>query len=1182
MLIVYKVQRQAQEPVYLDIEHPRPSPQSTVDAVTPHRSPPHENHFATLARRPLLDAQAWESPAFLKRNHFALGYEEYATEEEAEFPDNDRRKRSKFGRGSGQWRFAETTPSPENETNADNFEVFSPSRLQNEDRAIYNAAGPELQRSQKIGDRAELNGEEEGVCEASESMEEMPIMDEHLDEKGQEMHGASDNINDQATPNAPLNPPSTTAELLESEVVDINPAAKEATSSSPLSIYTDSRSSESDQESGFEAEVESERDTSDGNVSSGPASDLGLDGFVFSRAEQPPKEHSLRESTIGESVRGEGDDAVNRSPDQETLPPSVSDTGQVRQKPDEGPSTIMESGHDVQISSVDSYIQNFEHEANGRETRDSLSFPPLSSDQSREQQDLEGPSLNAAKTSVNAELQGLQPEELAVETIEAAASVTEPLPSKSELAEPQETNKDQVKIATQPSKAKVEIIDLESDSNEEDVARIHSQQHTRSPSIALDVPGPKPSVHHSDFSTRVGIGTAEEPPPVQLLISSPSLAEHRNDAISQSNLATGKPLVQKGPPTPPSPSPGASMTEDVIEDSLPLNLGVETPPVGEEPASFTPLGQLPDIEEQDSNPQSTPNPRIDQFGLKIGARKTSLFNVPAAPRPNKETSPLAEQFSSPQPTIAQVSPKATPSADMRVDSQTSLVDLPATVQDSARVQSSKSQLMTPDETQRSILASQPSFNALQSPPDDDTLPTPRLTQSKSADSVVPIASRAPSPNANLPPPEKHEIPAKTERSDEKALVPQRPPTLIERLKAMKRLSSQTPQKMANASAISPWFAPKRSSIIVPDSEAESEIESLSENDRKSIKQNVTAKLQTPEKQGLLAKSFIRSLSQHGGIHSIASSPGYLPPSQPPPPGFRTSLSYFVPLATLQSHFALAVDSLAIVLNATPVTRAPSGAKDFNHTIYITDPSSSVLRLPVVTAQIFRSHDECFPVVEEGDALLLRDFKVQSFQRRLSLLSTRSSAWAVFRRNADVQVRGPPVEFGAEERGFARGLWRWWSGLDHGVKDGLLDHVPKDKKGRAISLDKKPNGRVLSNETKPVDRKEISDVKIKKEGIAGLGVDLPGSPGGTRESFRKGKFAEVELDLPSSQGKMRKASPKERPSVLDGIVESTEPPKRVLRPRGVRGMTERSESPLKALSRRSRSVFTGGLGEPESE
>lgn len=1189
MLIVYKIHHHSQEPVLLDIDHPPQTPQSTADAFTPHRSPPYSSHSATSMRRPLLNAQTWESPAFLKRNQFISGYEAFVTEEEAEFPDNDRRKRPKFGRGSGQWRFADTTPSPEKEPDTDGLEVASPPRPQYEEQAICNTAGLELRGSQKIEDHARVTVEEQGIREPSEDLEGKSKLNGQLNEVGQQMHQeVSEDVDNRTPSNAPPSPPSTTAELSEAKALGATTATNEAAPSSPHSIYTGSRSSESNQASGVEAEGDSQLNNSDDAAFSGPASDFGLDGSVFSRNQQSSKEHFATNTTTEESVRGEDDDAVIRSPEQEARSPSVSDTEEVHRRHDEEPSTIVESAHEFQIPDDDDSVQNFEHDAVGQDIRDPLGVPPFPSDQLRGQQVLEGPSSHAVKTVANLELQGLPPESMAVTTVDRAPSVVEPLNGELELAEPQETNKGKAELTTQPSKALVsrnEIINLESDSDEDDAAQMISQQHTRSPSIASDVPVAISPTNHSDFLTPVGIATFEEPPSLLLSTSKPSFAEQPKDAVPQLILASRKPLDQMGLHTPPSQTPSPSITEDVIDDSLQSIMGVEISSIQEEPRSSTALGQLPDIGKQVYNLESAPDPSTDQSGLETGVRETSLSDEPAEIRSQKENSLIAEQSFSPQPTSVEFSPKPTPSTTTKAESQSSFVELAATVQDSARAPTSKSQLLTPDETQRTSFASQPSFNSLLSTSDNENLPTLRLTQVRSAEPALLKAhqiSREPSPTISIPPLEKHEIPSETQRSDQKASVPQRPPTLIERLKAMKRLSSQTPQRTGDANAISPWFAPKRPSIVVPDSEAESEIEILSENDRKSIKQNVTAKLQTPEKQHYLAKSFIRSPPQPEGIHSIASSPGYLPPSQPPPPGFRTSLSYFVPLATLRSHFTLAVDVVAIVLSATSITRATSGPTDYNQTIYITDPSSSVIRSPVITAQIFRSHNKCFPLVEEGDALLLRDFKVQSFQRQLSLLSTQSSAWAEFRGDADVQVRGPPVEFGAEERGFARGLRRWWAGLDRGAKDGLRDGVPKDKKGWAIPLDRKLNGRVLPNERRLINNKDNSNAKIKKEGITGLGVDLPGSQGKTRISSKRERFLEVKVDLTSSQGKMRKAPPKERSLEFDGIMESTEQPKRILRPRGVRGKTERSESPLKALSRRSETVFTGGLGEPESE
>ena len=460
-------------------------------------------------------------------------------------------------------------------------------------------------------------------------------------------------------------------------------------------------------------------------------------------------------------------------------------------------------------------------------------------------------------------------------------------------------------------------------------------------------------------------------------------------------------------------------------------------------------------------------------------------------------------------------------------------ELPSTVPDSFEDITSRSHLLTPSSSQRTNFVSQPSTLSLQSAPENDTLPTPRLTQATSA-GIIPPQPLAPSQEPIL---------------TETTAPPKKTSALIERLKEMRRLSNQSPRpRSSNASVLDPWFAPKRLGQVVPDSEDESEAESSPESKAQmEIPKIVGRQLpETPEKA--LAKSFIRSPSQSKGISSVQSSPQYHPPSQPLPPGFRTNLSYFVPLASLPSHFATSVDILAITLSGTPVTRATSGPRDYHQTLYITDPSSSSLQHSITTAQIFRPSNRCFPLVEKGDALLLRDFRVQSFQKRPSLLSTESGAWAIFRKGADVQVRGPPVEFGAEERGFARGLWDWWASLGDDARKRLENAVPEYKK---------PNGTAKTTKSKAGANK--SDAPIKKEGIEGIGVDLPGSQAKKRESM------------------------KERSLGLDGVEErdmvheSIEAPKRVLRARGVKGANGRSES---ARESRFGTVFTGGLGEPD--
>lgn len=543
-----------------------------------------------------------------------------------------------------------------------------------------------------------------------------------------------------------------------------------------------------------------------------------------------------------------------------------------------------------------------------------------------------------------------------------------------------------------------------------------------------------------------------------------------------------------------------------VEGLLPLDICIEPEAHEENSCKPSPVAIIKGNEEELPLKERAPVQRLQGARLENKERE-----LPSAEEPRLEQSPIAK------PELKAI-----------------LMDeLPSTVRDSFEGPTSKSQLLTPSSTQRTDFVSQPSSVSFHSAPEDDTLPTPRLTQGTSAGIVPPQL---------LGPPEEATF-------TEAPAPPKKTSALIERLKEMRRLSNQSPKpRSSDASILDPWFAPKRLSQVVPDSEEGSEAESSPEREAHAGMPKIVGRQlpQTPER--LLAKSFIRSPPQSQYISSIQSSPQYLPPSQLPPPGFRTNLSYFVPLASLTSHFATSVDILAIALSSTPVTRAASGPRDHNQTLYITDPSSSTLQHSITTTQIFRPNNRCFPLVEKGDALLLRNFKVQTFQRRPSLLSTKSSAWAVFRKGADVQIRGPPVEFGAEERGFARGLWDWWASIDDSARKRLEN---------AVLDNKKPNGTAKTTKSKAGGKQ--SDAPIKKEEIEGLGIDLPGSQPKRRESLK-----ERSVGLEGVEDN-------------DTVHESIEAPKRVLRARGAKGANGRSES---ARESRFGTVFTGGLGEPD--
>ncbi|KAJ5381459.1 uncharacterized protein N7496_003887 [Penicillium cataractarum] len=195
-------------------------------------------------------------------------------------------------------------------------------------------------------------------------------------------------------------------------------------------------------------------------------------------------------------------------------------------------------------------------------------------------------------------------------------------------------------------------------------------------------------------------------------------------------------------------------------------------------------------------------------------------------------------------------------------------------------------------------------------------------------------------------------------------------------------------------------------------------------------------------------------------------------SKPPVPdrdahGLRSKLSYFAPLATLADHYNALVDTISVVYEASPVAKATSGSKEYSMTIFLTDPSMAGTTLE---AKIFRRYKSAMPSVAEGQAILLRDFKVQSHNHSMTLVSLESSSWAVFDGSGpEAKMTGPPVEYGSEELAFASGLRRWYSEAGAGmVADSQLQaSIKRDSRSftpssvaasDAGSLDETPSAR----------------------------------------------------------------------------------------------------------------------------
>lgn len=1122
MLTWYQIQRTNQEDITLDIDHPSPSPEPSVQGSTLSQSPPYNSHIPTTIRAPRLAPQAWSSPAFLKRSHFSTStYDPFA---EVDFPDNDRRKKTKFGRASSEWKYSERTPSPEKEGYTATLDTHSAFDEEEPEKMVGITSPSPAQ---------DLPRETTNDQTATEVTAE------------EATNGAA--VGQPSSPTASTEPPEGTPE---------DSIPKE---SSPVVQYISSASSQSGSSPAVSGSEQHEimQDVEDyqldGSVfgmSSGRAPDFGLDGSALSRAEETSKSTEETGEYVAEAEDRRSAEVVlttvrhkEISVSEDVIPPSG--PGQMAE---DYPSTIQESMDGFMVSNGNDSEQApdmlGERAAQKTDQFSALAFSePLESEQPWGESVMND-AATSEKGSLRLTTDKVSPEDRDQTILDNALDTK---------ATQLERSSDEERISEYDKESQ------EEDSDGEDVQAETESEEEYSEDDEGSEDGYSQDEESSQEEELQDWQIPEEAIPQDKAGLGESLKPEK-PAVNIIDLESNDESEQSAQPTPPATVASEPIITNPDQiDSGPLQAGSTATPQKEIPPPFeqAPEPVVAESDQIDSGPLQTDSPAMLQKEILPSDEEEAPRSRLSSPGVAVDTREVTLQPAKTEQEPLFTEPTSTSQRSQAAQSQL-LEELPSTVRDTYDDPSSKSHLMTPSDTQQSGFVSQPSFPPMEELPGEDTLPTPRLTQGTSAGIVPPELYSQPASQEPLevqPPAEEEE----TKAIETKPSTPQRAPNLIDKLKAMRKLSSQSSRRSSDVSATSPWFAPKRSSQVVPDSEAESEVESLTG----TTMQDVTAVGQRTKKQKPSANALLSSPNRPTTAASMVSSPGYFPPSQPPPPGFRTNLSYFVPLATLSSHFATTVDVLAIAVDSTPVTRATSGPKDYNQTIYLADPSSSTLQPPITSAQIFRSYNKCFPICEKGDAVMLRDFRVQSFQRQMTLLSTQSSSWAVFRKGQGVQVRGPPIEFGAEERLFARGMWRWWDGLKEEERVVLDEAVRKEERKKAKTKENKSNG--ITRTPNKAQNGDDTKPKIKKEALEGLGIEVPGS-----------------------QSKSRRASMSERSMGLDGTsdsdkaMESTEPPRRVLRPRGARGLPEKSESPPKAWDTRSGSVFTGGLGEPESD
>ncbi len=341
-------------------------------------------------------------------------------------------------------------------------------------------------------------------------------------------------------------------------------------------------------------------------------------------------------------------------------------------------------------------------------------------------------------------------------------------------------------------------------------------------------------------------------------------------------------------------------------------------------------------------------------------------------------------------------------------------------QDSLRTETLNTQLITPQATQQMLTISQQSTVV---DPIEPVSPEPAMSQATPATNPTPFTPRSHKFVQDRLEEARRSLP----EEEPSPFTPQSHKFVKQRLEEARRSLARARLERPSSDVpdvISPWFAPRKPVQLTEEEEesasSPSSIDFESENEQsRSLKP--TESLSSPPSDEDLPVIH----TQNG--HLISSVPASVPP--PPPTGLRTPLAYYAPLSTLSTLYNTTTSILAIALSSKPIERSKTGPRDYHTTLHITDPSSSP---KTTTVQIFRPFKEALPLVEAGDAVLLRSFKVVSIGRRLSLISQAASAWAVF-KGREVSSKGPPVELGAEERGFAKGLGEWWGSLGEEVK-----------------------------------------------------------------------------------------------------------------------------------------------------
>ncbi|KAL8905092.1 MAG: hypothetical protein Q9171_006811 [Xanthocarpia ochracea] len=1196
--VVIKIQREDQEPINLDINHPEPSPERQIHSPPPHELSSQSLFPSTPTAFPAVPSrlQSWTTPAFLKRDRlsgnsfFGSDYDPF---DEDDFRDNSRRKKTKFGRASNQWRFKEQDSSPESATRS-----ISPAT---EPSAVNVAQDSSIEDQARIAEPLAL--ENNNIERYEKQAEDHVTSHEHLVDAGVQV---DDSLMSQPTPGSRTHDAATNP---------IEPS--KSRSPTPEHYYSRTGRSEAEVPENLEsAEVRGDTTTPlNKPIPSASAEtdslDQGAEDIAHDNAAKSPQSSQGRPPRLGPPRSSLQDGQRNLVELNEAAeaqnPVEVQDLPRI------------EADGAASHTKIDRYY--IEGSVSDRLSRDERSASPVvdNSDLIGAQQESEPAArvtspeepqdcgfsrLTAAEhglvTSLStkgteaAEIPDPQPQEPSPKVFDQTDMVidrgsTEAVP---ELHVTQSQAvvivKDEQTTAT-TSLAVNEIImtlpDKQADSAFLRRSGKSSQSLSRSPEQVVTFYA-QPSHHDpsdddDEVRRQIVIGSVESEfeEDAQAQSSSPGMfgaSDNEGEESSEEDFTMDD--ESRGYRADPKSDEGGLFSEseadNYYEDDIPSakvfknntedtqgddNQVMAAPPrssavqiitIDDSDEDFVDVAQS----ETDgaivsmSPGTSRQSPAMDSLLPKQKGGSPMPSSPPALPdtipdsqaavevgKPGPEVEsalPEAEEVNISSPSIARSIPESesredpeelAEGAEAKAEFRAASIS-PEILLDNYLDPRLKNKVLTPSDTQPQNALSQASHISPQSLRETHDLPTPQLTQKGSSDILLPATLRHSSPSVrSSSSPASEAAPSLLSHRDESSgLIDQDPVGYLLKLKDKDKAlnATKTSPRSRRVSNIPPsvstWFAPKRSSEVVPDSRSpspgedensytsSSEDEADEEEEEEEIPSSSIARPYKPPKS--------KPLFQHRSSNApLATST--------PPAGLRTSHAYYSPLSNLPSHFNATTSTLSIILASTPIARANFGPRDYHTTLFLTDPSSlqenrnsqsfnsfqtNNLNTSAFTiARLFRPARLSLPYKpKQGDIILLRSCAVTSYSRTASLLSSNSSAWALFSHgHSEPVISGPPVEFGAEERGYVRGLWEWWEQLDGVVKEGVLEAVDE---------------RVKKMEEKE-EREKTKGLRLKGMGLR-LAPGMGKGKGSERHELRDGKEWSDDFEMPKTPRK----------------------------------------------------------------